>query len=252
MDQVSAARSTRWKMKLLSLTSTASFAVLLFLGLKPATGPSIASRIVDPAKEQITLFWKDEHGQGEVLGNIGALEQEVKRLGRKLVFAMNGGMYDPQQAPVGLYVEEGQVLHKLNTTKGGGGNFHMQPNGVFGITKEGKAFLLTTAECPSPATLRYATQSGPMLLVKGVINAQFKQGSANLNIRNGVGILPDGRVVFAISGEPVNFFDFASWFKEQGCTDALYLDGAISRAYIPEAGVDQRDGRLGVLIAVTQ
>lgn len=91
-----------------------------------------------------------------------------------------------------------------------------------------------------------------MLLVKGVINAQFKQGSANLNIRNGVGIMPDGRVVFAISREPVNFFDFASWFKDQGCMDALYLDGAISRAYIPEAGVDQRDGLLGVLIAVTQ
>lgn len=226
--------------------------VMLFLGMRPASDPRIASRVVDPAKEQITFHWKDEHGQGKVLGNIGALDQEVKRLGRKLVFAMNGGMYDPQQAPVGLYVEEGQQLHKLNTSKGGSGNFHMQPNGVFGITKEGKAFVHTMAECPSPNTLRYATQSGPMLLVKGVINAQFKQGSANLNIRNGVGILPDGRVVFAISREPVNFFDFASWFKAQGCTDALYLDGAISRAYIPEARVEQRDGQLGVLIAIIQ
>ena len=85
-----------------------------------------------------------------------------------------------------------------------------------------------------------------------VINAQFKQGSINLNIRNGVGIMPDGRVVFAISREPVNFFDFGGWFKTQGCTEALYLDGAISRAYIPEAGMDQRDGQLGVLIAVLQ
>jgi uncharacterized protein YigE (DUF2233 family) len=225
---------------------------LSFLSVRPAEDPRFASRVVDPAKEQVTFHWKDEHGQGKVLGNIGALDQEVKRMGRKLVFAMNGGMYDPQQAPVGLYVEEGRVLHKLNTTKGGSGNFHMQPNGVFGITKEGKAFVHTTAECPATGTLRYATQSGPMLLVKGVINAQFKQGSANLNIRNGVGILPDGRAIFAISREPVNFFDFASWFKAQGCTDALYLDGAISRAYIPEAGVDQRDGQLGVLIAVVQ
>ncbi len=227
-------------------------ALLVFTAPIPHPDPRFASRVVDPAKEQITFHWKDEHGQGKVLGNIGALDQEVKRMGRKLVFAMNGGMYDPQQAPVGLYVEEGRVLHKLNTTKGGSGNFHMQPNGVFGITKEGKAFIHTTAECPATGMLRYATQSGPMLLVKGVINAQFKQGSANLNIRNGVGILPDGRVVFAISREPVNFYDFASWFKAQGCSNALYLDGAISRAYIPEAGVDQRDGQLGVLIAVIQ
>ena len=239
-------------MKLLSLTGVAGLAALLFLGLRPATQPNIASRVVDPAREQIMMLLKDEHGRGSVMGNIGALDQEVKRMGRKLVFAMNGGMYDPQQAPVGLYVEEGQLLHKLNTSKGGSGNFHMQPNGVFGITQEGKAFVHTTSECPPPATLRYATQSGPMLLVKGAINAQFKQGSINLNIRNGVGIMPDGRVVFAISREPVNFFDFASWFKAQGCTDAIYLDGAISRAYIPEAGVDQRDGQLGVLIAVMQ
>jgi len=239
-------------MKPYSLTGVAGLAALLFLGMRPASDPRFASRAVDPAKEQITFHWKDEHGKGKVLGDIGALDQEVKRMGRTLVFAMNGGMYDPQQAPVGLYVEEGRVLHKLNTTKGGRGNFHMQPNGVFGITSEGKAFLRTTSECPSSSTLRYATQSGPMLLVKGVINAQFKQGSANLNIRNGVGIRPDGHVVFAISREPVNFFDFASWFKAQGCTDALYLDGAISRAYIPEAGVDQRDGQLGVLIAVTE
>jgi len=231
------------------LLAPALFALTL-LSTRPAPDARIASRVVDPNKELISMHWKD--GQGQVIGNIGVLDQEVKRMGKKLVFAMNGGMYDPQQAPVGLYVEDGQLLHKLNNSKGGSGNFHMQPNGVFGITKEGKAFVRTTAECPSPATLRYATQSGPMLLVKGAINAQFKQGSANLNIRNGVGIMPDGRVVFAISREPVNFFDFASWFKAQGCTDALYLDGAISRAYLPEEGLKQLDGQLGVLISVSQ
>ncbi len=225
---------------------------LLLLGAapRPAKDARFADRWVDPAKEAITLHWKDAKGQ--VLGNIGALEQELKRTGRTLRFAMNGGMYDPQQAPVGLYVEDGRTLHKLNTATKGTGNFIMQPNGVFGIEQDGKAFVRTTAAMKKAPAPRYATQSGPMLLVDGTINAQFRQGSTNLHIRNAVGIRPDGKLLFVISREPVNFFDLATHFKEQGCTDALYFDGAVSRAYIPEEGLKQLDGVLGVMVDVVE
>lgn len=222
--------------------------LLLSAAPRPAQDNRFAQRWVDPGKEVITLHWKDAKGQ--VLGNIGALEQELKRTGRTLRFAMNGGMYDPQQAPVGLYVEEGRELHKLNTATGGTGNFTMQPNGVFGIEADGKAFVRTTQAMKEAPTPRSATQSGPMLLVDGTINAQFRQGSTNLHIRNGVGIRPDGQLLFVISREPVNFFDLATHFKEQGCTNALYFDGAVSRAYIPEEGLKQLDGVLGVMVAV--
>lgn len=234
----------------LGLGGSLAAAGLLLVGLRPAPDARFADRWVDPEKEPITLHWKD--GQGRIMGNIGALEQEMKRTGRTLRFAMNGGMYDPQQAPVGLYVEDGRTLHKLNTATGGTGNFTMQPNGVFGIEADGRAFVRTTAAMKQAPTPRHATQSGPMLLVDSVVNAQFRQGSTNLHIRNAVGIRPDGTLLFTISREPVNFFDLATHLKEQGCTDALYFDGAVSRAYIPEQGLKQLDGLLGVMVAVVQ
>jgi uncharacterized protein YigE (DUF2233 family) len=91
-----------------------------------------------------------------------------------------------------------------------------------------------------------------MLLVDGVIHPAFQQGSSNLNIRNGVGILPNQEVVFAMSKEEINFYDFAVFFQKMGCKDALYLDGFVSRAYLPEKKWMQTDGHFGVMIAVIQ
>ncbi|MEO8591436.1 MAG: phosphodiester glycosidase family protein [Flavobacteriales bacterium] len=218
------------------------------MALRPAPGPSIAQRIVDPATEPITMHCKNDSDQ--VFGNIGALERSLKRQGRTLRFAMNGGMYTTDRSPLGLYVEKGVTLKPIDRRTKGYGNFFMQPNGVFGITGDHKAFVVRTEDYVPRKGVEFATQSGPMLVTKGTINPLFKAGSTNLNIRNGVGVLPDGRVVFAISREPVNFHDFARYFLEQGCSDALYLDGFVSKAFIPEQGVQDLDGDLGVLIAV--
>lgn len=76
--------------------------------------------------------------------------------------------------------------------------------------------------------------------------------SANVNIRNGVGILPDGNVLFAMSKTEVNFYDFARFFKDKGCTNALYLDGFVSRAYAPSENWQQIDGNFGVMIGVSK
>lgn len=218
------------------------------LAFVPAPNDRIAARVVDPNKEAITLHWKD--AQGAIMGNIGHLKGELEREGYVLRFAMNGGMYTVDHRPVGLYIEAGRILHRIDRRTEGKGNFHMQPNGVFGIMEDGSAFVKTTAAMQDMRKVRYATQSGPMLVASGTINKNFTPGSKNLNIRNGVGVKNDGTVVFAISREPINFFDFATWFTEQGCNDALYLDGSVSKAYIPEAGQHGLDGELGVLIAV--
>lgn len=213
------------------------------------TDDRIAMRVVDPKRGSIALHWKDE--QGKVIGNIGALKTMLNARGEQLVFAMNGGMYDSDHAPVGLYIEDARILQRINRRTEGPGNFHMQPNGVFGLHADGSAFVKRTSEMQDMLNVRHATQSGPMLIAGGVINKNFTPGSTNLHIRNGVGIRHDGHVVFAISTEPINFHDLATWFKEQGCDNALYLDGAVSRAYIPEAGIMDLDGELGVLIAVS-
>lgn len=211
--------------------------------------PTVAMRVVDPDREQITLHWKDP--QGRVIGNIGALKNDVEAGQHELRFAMNGGMYTADHAPVGLYIEDGRILNRIDRRTEGRGNFYMQPNGVFGIRTDGSAFVKTTAAMQDMRDVRHATQSGPMLVTQGAINSLFTPGSKNLNIRNGVGVRADGTVVFAISTEPINFHDFATWFTEQGCTDALYLDGAVSKAYIPEVGMEGLDGDLGVLIAIS-
>jgi uncharacterized protein YigE (DUF2233 family) len=58
--------------------------------------------------------------------------------------------------------------------------------------------------------------------------------------------------VFAISDEPINFYDFALLFREQlKCPDALYLDGNVSSLYAPSLGRDDERVPLGPIIGVT-
>jgi uncharacterized protein YigE (DUF2233 family) len=59
-------------------------------------------------------------------------------------------------------------------------------------------------------------------------------------------------VIFAMSKEQVNFYDFAEFFKAQGCSNALYLDGFVSRLYLPEQNWQQLDGDFGVIIGIVK
>jgi uncharacterized protein YigE (DUF2233 family) len=137
----------------------------------------------------------------------------------------------------------------LDTTRAAG-NFYLKPNGVFYLTTKKTAKICTTENFRNNKNIEYATQSGPMLIIDGQIHPDFKKGSANLNIRNGVGILPDGNIVFVLSKKEINFYDFASYFKSLGCKNALYLDGFVSRAYAPSQNWIQTDGNFGALFAV--
>ena len=91
-----------------------------------------------------------------------------------------------------------------------------------------------------------------MLISDGNINSQFKENSDNLNIRNGVCTLDDGKIVFAISRREVNFYDFAVYFQNLGCRNALYLDGFVSRMYLPEKEWTDKGGDFGVIVAVAE
>lgn len=162
---------------------------------------------------------------------------------------MNGGMYMEDFKPLGLYIEDGIKLKSLNKSEGSG-NFYLKPNGVFYITNENVPFVCKTSDFVSN-NIKYATQSGPMLVVDGQIHSAFKKGSTNLNIRNGVGILPNNKAVFAISKTEINFYDFAKYFQQLGCKNALYLDGFVSRMYLPEKKWIQTEGNFGVIIGVT-
>jgi uncharacterized protein YigE (DUF2233 family) len=201
-------------------------------------------------RQQVQLFWKDE--QGKVLGSLGKVKNYVERRKKRLVFAMNGGMYMEDRNPLGLFIKEGEMVRKLNTRKGYG-NFYLKPNGVFYITASGQGFVCTTEKFRPGMDIRYATQSGPMLVTEGKIHPGFRKGSVNVYVRNGVGILPDGRMFFAMSKKEVNLYDFAAYFLGKGCRNALFLDGFVSRTYLPALNWLQTDGYFGVIIgAVAQ
>lgn len=205
--------------------------------------------IVDPHIQDVTLYWKDE--KGETLKNFANLLRFVENKKKHLVFAMNAGMYKKDGSPQGLYIENHQVLALLDTASGAG-NFYMKPNGVFYLTDENKGNVCKTTDFILNDHIKYATQSGPLLLIDGQIHPSFKKGSSNVNIRNGVGILPGGKIIFAISKKEINFYDFAIYFQNLGCKNALYLDGFVSRMYLPEENWIQLDGNFGVMIGVTE
>lgn len=208
---------------------------------------------LNPKEQQLDFYWKDEAGKN--YENFGILKKSLQRQNKELVFAMNGGMFRRDLSPQGLFIDNGITRFEVDTVQKGYGNFYMQPNGIFYLTKDNKAIVSTTnkfLKTNDKQNIKYATQSGPMLLIDGNIHSKFRKGSSNLNIRNGVGILSNGNILFAMSKEEINFYDLATFFKQKGCKNALYLDGFVSKVYLPSQNWQQTDGIFGVIIAETK
>lgn len=203
----------------------------------------------DAGSEDLRLFLYGP--QNNVLGQFGAIDGVLGENGEQLVFAMNAGMYHSDRSPVGLYVENGVEL-KGAVADPGPGNFGMVPNGVFCI-REGRAdvFETLTYLAQKPAC-RFATQSGPMLVIEGDLHPRFLPDSTSRYVRNGVGTGPEGRrVVFAISRNAVTFHEFGRLFRDGlGIDSALYFDGNISRLYAPELGRSDGGFALGPVVGI--
>lgn len=217
--------------------------ILLGFTLIQNTTSEITSYEVDLTKEKVELVWKNSKKQ--IYGSLGS----VLKADTSCKLIMNAGMYTKEQAPLGLYIENKKQLHRINKVQTAYGNFYMQPNGVFFIEND-TCKVIRTDQFKQTPNINFATQSGPMLVIDGKLHKKFMKGSTNRYVRNGVGILPNGNPIFAISKEPINFYDFASFFKNKGCKNALYLDGSISRAYVPSEGITDKGGKFGVMIKV--
>lgn len=211
---------------------------------------SILSYTIDPKKQSLKFYWKNK--EDSIIKTFKNLKTEVENNKETLIFAMNGGMFKKDFSPQGLYIEEGKTITPLDTINKGFGNFYLQPNGLFLITKNGVAIISQKKGLENYNDIYYATQSGPMLVIDGKLHSKLNKGSSNLNIRNGVGLLPNGTLLFAMSKEKINFYDFASFFKNKGCLNALYLDGFVSKTYLPSKKMSQLKGNFGVIIAETK
>ena len=168
-----------------------------------------------------------------------------------MAFAMNGGMFDANGAPIGYYVEKGERLQRLNRADGPG-NFHMKPNGVFFGTGREWAVLSSDAFYDivekRPA---FATQSGPMLVIDGALHDAFEDDGESKKIRNGVGVDAAGRAHFVISEAPLSFGKFARYFRDELETpNALFLDGSVSQLWDPSRNRIDDGPDLGPLIVV--
>lgn len=197
--------------------------------------------------EDLRLFHSGPNG---VYASFGAVDEALAAQGLALRWAMNAGMYHADLAPVGLYVEDGVAQSRL-VTRDGPGNFGLLPNGVFCVGT-GFAVIESRRFAEDQPKCRYASQSGPLLVIGGELHPKFIAASPSRNIRNGVGVSADGtRAVFAISNQAVNFHTFARMFRDGlGLPDALYFDGSISRLYAPELGRRGGGFAIGPMVGV--
>ncbi len=234
---------------LLHLTATAQMGAQGFeLRRLEFEGTRYAVVSLDLREVRLVMRWKD--ASGKPYKRFSRLGAALSKRGERLLAAMNAGIFDTGFRPLGLHVENAQVLHDLNPRQSGYGNFYLQPNGVFVISPSGARILTTSAFARQKLTALQATQSGPMLVVENTINAAFQRGSDNRLMRNGVGVESNTRVHLVLALDPVNFFDFARFMKEGlKCPDALYLDGNISRLNVP--GTDMAgDGEFAGILTV--
>jgi uncharacterized protein YigE (DUF2233 family) len=204
--------------------------------------------VCDPGEGLVEIF---AAGPGEVpVRQFVDLEMQFGSRAEQVSFAMNAGMYDEEGRPIGLAIAGGKQKHKINRNKGGG-NFHLMPNGVFQVREDGSAEIVTSkAWRPSPA-IRFASQSGPMLVIDGKLHPAFEQDGTSRYVRNGVGIAPDGRPLFVISEGAVSFGKFARFFRDRlKARNALFFDGAVSALWDPANGRRDITKPLGPMVVV--
>jgi len=208
---------------------------------------------IDLTKDTVRTFWRD--ADGVPFGTITRVLTSLNFHGERMVCASNAGIHGKDLVPIGLYVENGKVLRRLNKRKEGFGNFYLQPNGVFWLSDRG-ASISSTDEVQSrweqiaPA-IKFATQSGPILFLADQINPVFTPGSDNRLVRNAVCLKSNAEIVLAKSRYPINLHDFATVLRDEvGCHDGLYLDGSVSALYPFEGRLIETE--LGPMIGVVE
>ncbi|MEA3207173.1 MAG: hypothetical protein QOE70_230 [Chthoniobacter sp.] len=213
-------------------------------------GKSFTVCRVNVRKEHLELFLRDE--KGVPIKRFDKLAAWLQPRGQKLLFAMNAGMYNPDFSAEGLFVNAGLESVPLNTGKGYG-NFFLRPNGAFVVTERGARVVETTEYLNLRERVILATQSGPLLVHHGVLHPAFIKDSTSRLFRNGVGVPSPDIALFVITEAPVNFYEFATLFRDQlKCPDALFLDGTISSLYAPQLKRFDFRMDLGPIIGVTE
>jgi uncharacterized protein YigE (DUF2233 family) len=239
-----------------------AWALVLTLGACSATpaDPAPAPSSCESQQFERSRFIVCRPAAGDRLSLVAAGANEAPRrhfrdLGvaaRTVDFAMNAGMFGEDGRPIGLAVVDGQTIHKINL-RAGGGNFGLKPNGVFLVHDDGQAEVVVSEDYARERDVSLATQSGPMLVVDGQIHPKFSADGESRNMRNGVGVAPDGAALFVMTGDPVSLGKMARFFRDRlQVRDALYFDGSVSSLWDPANGRMDDFTELGPIIVATK
>ncbi len=251
-----------WLVGLLSILPAGSFTCAVAAENAPVHKIQVEGvlyHVLIAEPDQVNILWADD--SGAALRTFPRALKFLRRHGQTPIALMNGGIFEPRGIPSGLLIQQGRLLHPLNLDDGEG-NFFLKPNGVFFISQNGKAQIVESTEFAKlqqgwgkELPVRCAVQSGPLLLRDGEVHPRFRAESGSRLHRNGIGVREDGRIILAItdwdSPKFPNLHDFAVFFREQGCRDALFLDGDLSRMDYGE-DLGKAGSLLGSMIAVLQ
>lgn len=147
-------------------------------------------------------------------------------LGNEYNGAVNDPLIDNNSIFVGGYVDKGKQMKNWTYVQNNNDNFNTR-NGIFGRDKQGNFFLQDTNNQQlnniNSSNIDWAIQNGPILLEDG--HNLCNQSSTSKNIRTGIGYNEKNELVVIATEEKVTPHEFAEMFKQQGCKNAIYLDG---------------------------
>lgn len=153
-------------------------------------------------------------------------------------FCVNGMLVERDGSPVGGYIDNGKIVQPYVAPESGGGNFAVD-NGIFGLGADGKMYMVSYTDYKPLPAMKWAFQNGPILVKDGV---NIRGTSQTAYARSGIGFKSDGTLVVIISMTPITFYDFAELFVQEGCSNAIYLDGG------PYVGYSNNTGTYGTLV----
>jgi uncharacterized protein YigE (DUF2233 family) len=184
----------------------------------------------------IRMYWKDNKDVP-----YRTFERLLKTK-KNIEFITGVGKFRGAFSSIGLYIENGHLLHPIKRVQNSKVNREIQPSGVFQINSDGASIApLQTKRAYKNAI--WAIQSGPMLLIDGRINAALPNRTKAL--RNGVGIKKDGKVLFACMEASMR--EFAKHFQQKGCLNALILESDHPDVWY-KGGSQKKFNRFGPMI----
>jgi exopolysaccharide biosynthesis protein len=181
-----------------------------------ALGPGVSAHVitVDLSDAEMRLL------DARDLGAVALTAREFQeRTGATAV--VNGPFFDLDGSPMGLLIVDGEARAPLRPVDWG----------VFALDADGPS-IVHTRDWTDRDGVRQAFQVGPRLMVEGQ-PMTLKRQSAR---RTALCVLSDRRVQVAVVDQSLDASRLAAFLAEQGCVDALNLDGGgSSQLYLKSA-----------------